>query len=169
MDQVSHLSPEEAFKRVQASFERMAGESAVSFKNAGWTPSGDVMVEFNAKREKALFKARYGARVSPEGKLRAFSDLGLKDVEEAQGPTDLELSRCDAEDATIAAARSIDGLLSDLKGVFPRKAVYNAKSKQWDVVVAAIIVGEKDLRHFAARVNMERQVTALKKRKTAII
>ncbi|HEX9708786.1 MAG TPA: hypothetical protein VGB42_02280 [Candidatus Thermoplasmatota archaeon] len=166
---MSHLSPEEAFKRVKDAFKRMADETAVSFKNAGWTPSGDVMVEFGAKREKAFFKARFGARVSPEGKLRAFSDLGLKDVVEAQGPTDAELSRCDAEDATVATARSIDGLLDDVQSVFPRKAVYQAKSKQWEIRVAVVRVGEKDLTHFGARVNMAGQVTSLKKRKTAIL
>lgn len=168
MDQVSHLSPDAAFKRVKDAFKRMANESTVSFKNAGWTPSGDVMVEFNAKRSKAFFKARFGARVSTDGRLRAFSDLGLKDVEEVQGPTDAELRRCDAEDAFKACTKSIDGLLDDLESTFPRKAIYDAKSKLWVVRVAAIRVGEKDLTQFEGKVNLSGQVTSLTKRKMPI-
>ncbi len=168
MERVSHLSPDAAFKRLKAAFKRMAHESTVSFKNAGWTPSGDVMVEFTAKRPKALFKARFGARVSPDGRLRAFSDLGIKDVQEAQGPTDAQLRRCDAEDAVVACARSIDGLLDDLKSTFPRKALYQPKTKQWVVRVAAVRAGEKDLTQFEGRVNLEGQVTSMKKRKSPI-
>jgi hypothetical protein len=168
MERVSHLSPEAAFKRVKDAFKRMADETTVQFKNAGWTPSGDVMVEFNAKRPKAFFKARFGARVSPEGRLRAFSDLGLKDVQEAQGPTDQEIASCDAEDAVVACSRSIDGLLDDLQSTFPRKAIYHAKSKMWVVRVAAVRVGEKDLTQFEGKVNLQGQVTSLKQRKSPI-
>jgi hypothetical protein len=168
MERVTHLSPEEAFKRVREAFKRMAADPVVKFKNAGWTPSGDVMVEFTAKRPKALFKARFGARVSLEGHLRAFSDLGLKDVEEAQGPTDEELDKCDAERAIVACGKSLEGLLDDLQSTFPRKAVWDPRGKMWLVRVAAVRVGEKDLTQYEGKVNLVGEVTSLKLRKMPI-
>jgi hypothetical protein len=168
MEQVSHLKPEEAYKIVSESFKRMADQPVVSFKNAGWTPSGDVMVEFNAKRQKAILKARIGARVSSEGRIRGFSDLGLRAVTEGQGPSDAELAKLDAEDAVKAAGVSLAGLLEDLQTVFPRAAIYDPKSKAWVVRLAAVRVGQRTLSQWEAKVNLNGLVTKLKKRKSPI-
>lgn len=157
-----------AFTILEDAFKKMAYEPKLEVQKVEKTESGDLEVVFHAKRWEAWFGSTFRARVSGNGRIRAFADQELVRIRSATGPPDQELSKLDATEAVQMCKSELKRLVANVHSVFPRYAFYSPASGHWRVLMMVVTKPKTGLRQYEFDVSLEGRVVAVRRLPNAI-